>query len=93
MNVLKFLFGEQTVTGTNFFLHYEILFLAFSGSELTDKHYTLHLSTFSGFSQPSAGNERTRTSPTWPTSSSARVPVKYCISAIILVVTAASFLN
>lgn len=70
-----------------------ILVDSFQGSELTDKHYTLHLSTFSGFSQPSAGNERTRTSPTWPTSSSARVPVKYCISAIILVVTAASFLN
>ncbi|XP_074614317.1 uncharacterized protein LOC141874063 [Acropora palmata] len=72
-----------------------ILVDSFQGSELsvTDKAYTLHLSTFWGFSQPSAENERTRTSPTWPTSSSARLPVKYCISAIILIVTVASFLN
>ena len=95
MNVLKFVFGEQTVTGTKF-CSYETLFLAFSGSRphVTDKTHTLQLSTFRGFPQPSAENEVTRTSPTWLTSSSARASEKYWISTIVvLVVTVASCLN
>ncbi|XP_044182818.1 uncharacterized protein LOC122947178 [Acropora millepora] len=73
-----------------------ILVYSFQGSQpyVTDKTHTLQLSTFRGFSQPSAENEVTRTSPTWLTSSSARASEKYWISTIVvLVVTVASCLN